>query len=75
MTDPSEFHVTIHEEDGSYWADVTELPGCFASGATLDELHDALLEAIRLYLTPEPPAPVNGGATPLRVGGMTLVGR
>ena len=40
----------IHEEDGSYWAEVKELPGCFASGRDLEELKDAVLEAIELYL-------------------------
>ena len=40
----------IHEEDGSYWAEVKELPGCFASGHDLEELKDAVLEAIELYL-------------------------
>jgi predicted RNase H-like HicB family nuclease len=39
-----------HEDDGSYWAQVKELPGCFASGDTLDELWEALQEAISLYL-------------------------
>lgn len=46
-----EFHTTIHEEDGSYWAEVQELPGCFASGADLDELKEALIEAISMCLT------------------------
>jgi len=45
-----EFTALIHEEDGSYWAEVKELPGCFASGADLDELKDAVIEAITLYL-------------------------
>ena len=36
-----EFHAEIHEEDGSYWAEVRELPGCFASGENLDELKEA----------------------------------
>ena len=40
----------IRLEDGSYWADVPALPGCFASGATLDELFDSLREGIGLYL-------------------------
>jgi predicted RNase H-like HicB family nuclease len=31
-----ELTARIHIEDGSYWADVSELPGCFASGDTLD---------------------------------------
>jgi predicted RNase H-like HicB family nuclease len=48
-----EFHAIIHEEDDSYWAEVQELPGCFASGQDLDELKDALLEAIRMCWTAE----------------------
>lgn len=52
-----EFHALIHEEDGSYWAEVKELPGCFASGATLDELKDALVEAIGMVIE-------NGAGTP-----------
>lgn len=39
----------VHQEDGSYWAEVVELPGCFASGDDLDELKEALAEAIFLY--------------------------
>lgn len=46
-----EFRVIVHEEDGSYWAEVAELPGCFASGADLDELRAAVVEAISLYLS------------------------
>jgi len=53
-----ELTVNIHLEDGSYWADVPELPGCFASGDTLDELFNSAREGIQLYLTdghrPEP---------------------
>ena len=54
-----EFVAQIHHEDGSYWAEIAELPGCFASGDTLDELAEALQEAIVLYLAdsaPEAPA-------------------
>jgi predicted RNase H-like HicB family nuclease len=40
----------IRIEDGSYWAEVPALPGCFASGTTLDELFDSLREGIELYL-------------------------
>ena len=46
-----ELNAQVHAEDGAYWAEVSELPGCFASGATLDELTDALREAIRMYLS------------------------
>jgi Uncharacterized conserved protein len=45
-----ELTANIHLEDGSYWADVSELPGCFAAGDTLDELFGSLREGIRLYL-------------------------
>ena len=44
-----ELTVRVHEEDGAYWAEVVELPGCFASGETLDELRSALDEAVRLH--------------------------
>lgn len=43
-----------HEDDGMFWAEVLDLPGCFASGESLDELKDALEEAISLYLHDEP---------------------
>jgi len=43
-----ELTVRVHFEDGAYWAEVVELPGCFASGETLDELRDALDEAITM---------------------------
>jgi predicted RNase H-like HicB family nuclease len=46
-----ELHARIHEEDdGTFWAEVKELPGCFASGHTLDELREALGEAIAMCL-------------------------
>ena len=48
-----EITANIRSEDGSYWADVPALPGCFASGTTLDELFDSLREGIRLYLDDE----------------------
>jgi predicted RNase H-like HicB family nuclease len=44
-----EFIARVHEEEGSFWAEVIDLPGCFASGDSLDELRDALEEAISLY--------------------------
>jgi predicted RNase H-like HicB family nuclease len=45
-----EITANIRLEEGSYWADVPALPGCFASGTTLDELFDSLKEGIELYL-------------------------
>ena len=45
------FHVTVSEDsDGSYWAKVDELPGCFASGFTLDEIKESTFDAIQLWL-------------------------
>jgi predicted RNase H-like HicB family nuclease len=45
-----ELHAVIHEEGGSYWAEVKELPGCFASGHDLEEVKEGLIEAISLVL-------------------------
>ncbi|MEI2652040.1 MAG: type II toxin-antitoxin system HicB family antitoxin [Microthrixaceae bacterium] len=47
---PSELTVAVHMEGGSYWAEVVELPGCFAAGDTFGELQESLQEAIELYL-------------------------
>ena len=45
------FHAVVHEEpDGSFWAEVRELPGCIASGFSLQELQEALIEAIQMSL-------------------------
>jgi predicted RNase H-like HicB family nuclease len=40
----------IHTEGDGYWAEVQELPGCFATGDTVDELLEALREGISLCL-------------------------
>jgi predicted RNase H-like HicB family nuclease len=55
MSETREFSVKAHvrKEDGWYWGEVEELPGCFASGRTMDELLEALTEAITLYLQGE----------------------
>lgn len=52
MTEEVTYTVRIHNDgpDG-LWAEVVELPGCFASGFTADELAEALIEAISLYLS------------------------
>ena len=33
------------------WAEVLDLPGCFASGESVEELKEALVEAIELYIS------------------------
>lgn len=56
-TDTVEYIVRVHEEqDGTVWAEVLDLPGCFASATTLDELRESLQEAISLYLADDPDA-------------------
>lgn len=49
-----EITARIHLEDGSYWAEVPELPGVFASGFTLDELFEGLQEAVAMVLDDHP---------------------
>ncbi len=39
--------VAVYEaEEGGYWAEVLDLPGCVAQAETLDGLRKALAEAI-----------------------------
>ena len=65
-----EYVVRVNEEpDGSLWAEVIDLPGCFASGNTLDELREGLEEAIRLYLADDSSPSAEAPTVPvLRVG-------
>jgi predicted RNase H-like HicB family nuclease len=49
-----EIQALVHEEDGSFWAEVPSCPGLFASGATLDELAEGLMEAWLLYHDSDP---------------------
>lgn len=60
-----EFTIRVqHEDDGSYWGEVVELPGCFASGFTMDELIEGLSEAISLVLMDDPQAEMIVDAEP-----------
>lgn len=46
------YTVRVHDEGPEgLWAEVDELPGAFASGATTEELEESLREAIELYLS------------------------
>ena len=60
-----EVTVVVHRERKSFWSEIKELPGCFASGGTLDELREALEEAIGVYLYD---GPIELLHQPLRVG-------
>jgi predicted RNase H-like HicB family nuclease len=52
MKPPTFLHVHVHIAPGQdLWADIEELPGCFASGRDMSELRDALDEAVSLYLS------------------------
>lgn len=47
------YTVIVHEaepEEGGFWAEVEELPGCFASGDSLDELETDIRDAIETYI-------------------------
>jgi len=42
--------VISEDTDGSYWSVVKELPGCFASGFSIEEVQEATFDAIQLWL-------------------------
>jgi predicted RNase H-like HicB family nuclease len=65
-----EITANIRLEEGSYWAEVPALPGCFAAGSTLDELFASLREGIELYLADVPDEQTPEG--PLRLTSAVL---
>ena len=43
---PERYTVRVHQEPGQeLWAEVLELPGCFATGTDMEDLRQALTEA------------------------------
>jgi predicted RNase H-like HicB family nuclease len=60
-----ELTIVVHQERENFWSEISELPGCFASGGTLAELRDAVGESVGLYLWD---APIELPAQPLAVG-------
>lgn len=46
----SALRVLAHGEADGLWAEVLDLPGCFAAGDTPEELLDSLLDAVSAYL-------------------------
>ncbi|HEX7038690.1 MAG TPA: type II toxin-antitoxin system HicB family antitoxin [Trueperaceae bacterium] len=54
MSEYREFDVKVHYEKDHIWAEVVNLPGCFVTGRTIDELREALAEAIGMYLSNRP---------------------
>lgn len=72
MSRDMELTVEIHFEDGSYWANTPELPGCFASGDTLDELLASMREGIALYLRGNEGTAADTGGLPLHLKSAVL---
>ena len=51
MQQKQTYTVIIHvAEEGGYWAEVAELPGCASQGETRQELLENIREAIETYL-------------------------
>jgi predicted RNase H-like HicB family nuclease len=48
------FNVVVHEaEEGGYWAELPEIPGCAPQGETLNEVLDNIREAAKGCLSSE----------------------
>lgn len=50
MKEPQSYHVDLHFEEDHIWAQVKEIPGCFATGRDLEELSEALTESLNMCL-------------------------
>ena len=62
------YHAIVeYTPESGYWASVRELPGCFSSGDTIDELQANLREAISLHLEDLENDPIPEGATIMKV--------
>lgn len=59
------YTVAVHQEGDTFWAEVEELPGCFATGRDLAELEEAIVEAITLYQQDTDTAPARRGGLEL----------
>jgi len=45
------YTVLVHKgDDGSFWAEVEELPGCFGSALTLEALEEDIKQAIEYHI-------------------------
>jgi len=62
------YHAIVeYAPESGYWASVRELPGCFSSGDTLEELQANLREAITLHLEDLENEELPEGATVMNV--------
>lgn len=48
------YPAVFHEEDGGFWVEFPDLPGCFTQGDTFEEAYAMAIEALELYLDNEP---------------------
>ena len=44
------YPAVFHEEEGAYWVEFPDLPGCFTQGESEQETLDMAKEALGLYL-------------------------
>ena len=44
------FTPVVHRENGTYWAEIPAMPGCFTVADTPEELRHNLLEAMTCWL-------------------------
>ena len=52
------YTVIVHEaEEGGYWGEVLELPGCVSQGETMDEFRNNIREALEAVLESESQKP------------------
>ena len=52
------YTVVVHEaEEGGYWGEVLELPGCVSQGETIEEFRNNISEAVEAVLESESQAP------------------
>lgn len=54
----SSYTVVVHQaEEGGYWGEVLELPGCVSQGETLDEFRHNIREALEAVIGSESDTP------------------
>ena len=46
------YTIIIHkdEQEGGFWGECSELPGCYSQGESIEELMKNIREAVELYL-------------------------
>ena len=52
------YNVILHQaEEGGFWGEVLELPGCLSQGESIDEFRENIREAIEAIISAEPEQP------------------